>query len=146
MNYLHNPRVRWCCIDAGYWLGNYWWITYIALGYGDVVSTQDIGWVIIRIVRWEDISAELCEHPATGGGEGGGGGGGNRRGIGPWGGGGGWNREEKTYTINHRHIRMISWYGNAFNISGPLWRELAGGFTSQRDSNAAIWCVFCLHE
>ena len=37
---------------------------------------------------------------------------------------------------------MMSWHGNAFCITGPLWGESTGGFPSQRASNAEIWYFF----
>ena len=38
---------------------------------------------------------------------------------------------------------MISWYGNIFCITGPLWGESTSchsSFTSQWASNAELWC------
>ena len=40
---------------------------------------------------------------------------------------------------------MMSWYKNAFSITGPLWKEqrVTGGFLLKRASDE-LWCSFAV--
>ena len=43
---------------------------------------------------------------------------------------------------------MISWHGNVFHNTGPLWGESTcyGGFPSQRASKVGLWCLLCCYD
>ena len=51
----------------------------------------------------------------------------------------------KAHLRTHTGKWSLSWHGNSFHITGPLW-WITGEFLSQKVNNMELWCILCCQQ